>query len=272
MMLRSVILVFAIVAGGLAAWFSISRSGAASEVSIATASPASLPAVEVLVAATDLATGATLSGESLRWQDWPEASLSPAFITRAARPDAVAELSDMMTRTSFLVGEPVHEGRLMGAGSGYLSVMLTSGMRAVAVRISAENTAGGFILPNDHVDVLHTVSQMDPAGIPQVQSRVLLRNVRVLAIDQMIADGQSDSVVGKTATLELDAAQVEAITAAETSGAISLALRALVDNAETSVVDIAVPRTVRIYRAGAKEIVQLATPAPRPAVLAMEGS
>jgi len=270
-MLRSFILVFALLAGGLAAWFSISRSGAMSEVPVATASPAPLLTVEVLVAATDLVSGATLSLDSLRWQDWPAASLSAAFITRAAQPDAVAEFSDMTTRTSFLAGEPVHEGRLMGAGTGYLSVMLTSGMRAVAVRISAENTAGGFILPNDHVDVLHTISQTDAAGTPQVQSRVLLRNVRVLAIDQMIADGQSDSVVGKTATLELDAAQVEAITAAETSGAISLALRSVVDNAETSVIDIAVPRSVQIYRAGARETVHLAPLAPLAAPTALVG-
>jgi pilus assembly protein CpaB len=259
-MLRAFILVFALFAGGLAAWFSFSSSGAVPNVLVAAPSPAPLPTVEVLVSASDLVSGAKLSVDSLRWQDWPEASLSPGFITRAARPDAVAELSGMMTRTSFLGGEPVHDGRLMGAGSGYLSVMLTAGMRAVAVRISAENTAGGFILPNDHVDVLHTVSQMDPAGTMQVQSRVLLRNVRVLAIDQMVADGQIDSVVGKTATLELDAAQVAAITAAETSGAISLALRALVDNAESSVIDIAAPRTIQIYRAGARETVHIATP------------
>jgi pilus assembly protein CpaB len=263
---------FALLAGGLAAWFSIAPSGVASEVSAATVAPPALPTVEVLVASTDLVSGATILADSIRWQDWPEASLSPAFITRAARPDAVAELSDMMTRNSFLGGEPMQEGRLMGAGGGYLSVLLTAGMRAVAVRISAENTAGGFILPNDHVDVIHTVSQSDASGTPQVQSRVLLRNVRVLAIDQMIADGQTDSIVGQTATLELDAAQVESITAAETSGAISLALRALVDNGETSVVNVAVPRTVQIYRAGAREIVHLATRAPLPVTSAGEGN
>ena len=271
-MLRALIFVFALLAGGLAAWVAVPRLGkttAAVQASIAPPPPAM---VGVLVAAADTGAGAALTSETLRWQDWPVAALNPSFITQADQPDASTEMTGMIVRTSLLAGEPVHASRLVGSGAGYLSVMLAAGFRAVAVRISAENTAGGFILPDDHVDVLHTVSRVDPSGNIQVKSSVILQNVRVLAIDQMIADRQSDSVVGKTATLELDAAQVEAITAAEASGTISLALRALADNDETTVITASTPRTVQIFRSGGVEVVHLPIPSPRADAVLADGS
>ena len=256
-MLRAVILIFAIAAGGAAAWFTMPNTDDTTLTSLA--APPSPPTIGVLVAATDLAPGAALAAGTLRWQAWPVDAVSASFITQNATPDAFAEMAGMIVRTSLAAGEPVYGSRLVGSeAGGYLSVMLTAGRRAVAVRISAENTAGGFILPDDHVDVLHTVSSLDGSGTMQAKSSLILQNVRVLAIDQMIADRQSDSVVGKTATLELNAAQVEAITAAEASGAISLALRAVADNSEPSELPPVTPRTVEIFRAGGVEVIHLA--------------
>lgn len=270
-MLRALIFIVALAAGGIAAWVSFSRPGTPSAALVNARVADVLPTTEILVASIDIASGAMLSTDAMRWQPWPDASLNPIFITRTTRPDALVELNGMVTRTSLMAGEPVHDGRLIGAGTGFLSFLLTAGMRAVAVRVSAENTAGGFILPNDHVDVIHTVSQVDLGGKLHVQSRVLLRNVRVLAIDQTIADDQSDSVVGKTATLALEAADIETITAAEASGSISFALRPQVDNAETVSVETETPRTVQIYRSGAVELIQLSRPVSPAVPLATQG-
>lgn len=255
-MLRAVILIFAITAGGAAAWFAMPKTGDMQR-GTDLAAPPTPPTMGVLVAATDLAAGAPLGTGTLRWQAWPVDAVNASFITQNAKPDALSEMAGMIVRTSLAAGEPVYESRLVGSGGGYLSLMLTAGRRAVAVRISAENTAGGFILPDDHVDVLHTVSGLNAAGAMEAKSSLILQNVRVLAIDQMIADRQSDAVVGKTATLELNAAQVEAITAAEASGAISLALRAVADNSETSELSPITPRTVQIFRTGGVEVVHL---------------
>jgi pilus assembly protein CpaB len=209
---------------------------------------------EVLVAALDLEQGMTLTDQDVRWQTWPEASVNGAFITRVGRPEAIGELTGSVVRQAMVTGEPVHGGRLANSDSGYLASLLKSGMRAVAVRVSAETSAGGFILPNDRVDVLHT------GGDSGASSRTILNNIRVLAIDQNAVDSgpEKDTAIGKTATLELTPEQAELISGAQSSGALSLALRATVDNDEVAppVARRNAGIAVRIVRAGQSETVE----------------
>ena len=88
-------------------------------------------------------------------------------------------------------------------------------MRAISTEISAETGAGGFILPNDRVDVI--LSRRDKtaektAGVETHTSETILKNVRVLAIDQMVEEKNGQRVVvGKTATLELNPSQAETL-------------------------------------------------------------
>ncbi len=262
-MLRVAIILVALAFGGLAGWIVVSQRGSPQLAGSEVAAP--IPTTEVLVAASDVPSGAALIAENLTWQPWPSNAVGPSFITRAARPSAKTDMVGMIVRAGLVAGEPVYESRLLGNGAGFLSVMLAPGMRAVAVKVNAETTAGGFILPNDHVDVMHTYTAKDGVGSGKIISEVLLRNVRVLAIDQMAAKQGSDSLIGKTATLELYADQVEAITAAAASGEISLVLRPVADNAELSqaqpkpqpVEPTATPappsRTISIYRANGLE-------------------
>jgi pilus assembly protein CpaB len=120
--------------------------------------------------------------------------------------------------------------------------MLPAGKRAVAVRITAEKTAGGLILPNDRVDVLHTLESGDkPEGQKDYTTRTILTNIVVLAVDQTLNETNKDEKgkaravpIGKTVTLELDPRQAEVLVAAEASGTISLALRSAADNAEVA--------------------------------------
>ena len=254
-MLRLVILALSLLAGGTAAWVSMSLSGAVSVPPGSLATTPSVSGMEVLVAAIDIMPGTMLESENLRWQQWPQEALSDAFITRNLRPDAVQVLSGMIVSNGFFAGEPVMEGRLSSGDTGTLAVMLTSGKRAIAVRISAENTAGGLVLPNDRVDVLHTTSRQSSTGAIEISSLIILKNIRVLAVDQVI-DGASGPIVGKTATLELEAKEVERVTAAEASGTISLALRSIADSGELTA-QIAVTKTVRVNRGGLIEIVEL---------------
>jgi len=111
---------------------------------------------------------------------------------------------------------------------------LPSGMRAVAMEISPESAAGGFILPEDHVDVVltrHDKAAERTTGIEKLVTETILRNVRVLAIDQAVEekDGQK-VVVGKTATLELTSPQAETLALSHQIGTLSLALRSLADS------------------------------------------
>lgn len=255
-MLRVGILALALLAGGAAAWLSTGVPGAAPVTAEMGVTVPTAPTQEVLVAAVDVVPGTILEPGSLRWQSWPQEALSETFITRGSRPDAAETLEGMIVRTGFVAGEPVQDGKLAAGNAGVLSVMLEPGRRAVAVRISAENTAGGLILPNDRVDVLHTTTLQNAAGQNEASSHVILSNVKVLAIDQMV-DGASGSVVGKTATLELAPEEAELVTAAEASGALSLALRPLADNGEMSLVEVMPSSTVRVFRAGQEEIVEV---------------
>lgn len=160
-------------------------------------------------------------------------------------------------------GEPILKEKLVPLNSGFLSAMLPHGKRAVAIRISAENTAGGFILPNDRVDVIHTVDQQSEGHNEQV-SRTILTNVPVLAIDQSIDEGSKDdkaktkaAAIGKTATVELDPGQAEVVAAAEAKGRLSLALRSAADNDEVPTVSRQPNLAVRFIRAGRAETVKV---------------
>ena len=255
-MLRAMIFLIALVAGGGAAWMSVDGFGAAPAASAYPDGTATMVTTDVLVATNDLPSGTPVDAETMRWQPWPKAGLNEAFITRDLRPNAIQDFNGLVVRSGLTAGEPLSDAKFTAGDAGALSVMLTSGTRAVAVRISAENSAGGFVLPNDRVDVLLTTSRQDGSGQNIVNSGVILKNVKVLAVDQMV-DGNSDAVVGKTATLELTPTEVEIVTAAEVTGSISLALRAMADNGEDSTVVVAEKRTLRIYRGGALEVINL---------------
>ena len=115
-----------------------------------------------------------------------------------------------------------------------MAAILPTGMRAISTEISPETAAGGFILPNDRVDVILSKREKNPdrasTSGDAVSSEIILSNVRVLAIDQAPKekDGQN-SVVGKTVTLELKPEQSETLARARQSGTLSLALRSIAD-------------------------------------------
>ena len=265
-MLRMAILALALASGGTAAWLS---SGSVSGNTDAD-TLAEVPMEQVLVAAVDIVPGTAIDPALLRWQAWPQAAVSESYIIQRTQPNASQELAGMAARSALMTGEPVHEGKFAPDNGGLLAVMLSPGKRAVAVSISADTTAGGFILPNDHVDVLHTKLQQGADGQANASSRAILRKVRVLAIDQTI-DADTGSVVGKTATLELTPQEAETIVAAEADGTVTLALRAVADADEPEPIEYvqlpeavedvpvqqAAVRTVRVFRGAQQEVVEL---------------
>jgi pilus assembly protein CpaB len=227
---RIVVLVIALAAGGLAAYL---VSGADNKPAPA-APVAQLPTVDVLVAKSDIGLGQTVKPEDLQWQTWPQATASSSFIRRDQRANATTEIAGSIARAPFVAGEPIREVKLVKAdGSGFMAAILPTGMRAVSTEISAESGAGGFILPNDRVDVLLTVRAKNPLHPEQpevVVSKVILLNIRVLAIDQAPKekDGQT-AVLGRTATLELKPEQAAQLAASRQAGTLSLALRSIAD-------------------------------------------
>ena len=187
-------------------------------------------ATDVLVAANNINLGDTVGGGDLKWQEWPVEGVAPGLITRDAQPDAPTKLNGAVARASFIVGEPIKEQKLIKvAEGGVMAAILPAGMRAISTPITEESSAGGFILPNDRVDVIlshkiHVGSKDEPV------SEAVLRNIRVLAIGQEIEMKDGDKVAaGKTATLEVTPQQAETLALAQSMGEISLSLRSLAD-------------------------------------------
>lgn len=226
---RIVVLTIALSAGGVAAYLARGTDTTPRPVEPV----AQLPTTEILVAKTDLGLGQLVKPEDLQWQIWPASSTSGNLITRAGRADAINDIAGSIVRAPFIAGEPIREQKLVKAnGSGFMAAILPTGMRGISTEISPETGAGGFILPNDRVDVLLSKREKNPNDkLPDiVSSEIILTNIRVLAIDQAPKEKEgSNSLVGKTATLEMKPEQAETLGRARQSGTIQLALRSITD-------------------------------------------
>lgn len=234
---RLIILSVAVAAAGGAGY--VAKNMVAPPPRIVVDSGPQAPAVslqDVLVLSGDVAMGNALQN-SIAWQSWPADGINPNFITKATAPDALEKLKGSIARVPMYAGEPVRRSKLIGEGQSFMSSILPSGMRAVATTISADTSAGGFILPNDFVDVIMT-RRADANTGAGFSTETILKNIRVLAIDQTIQEDEEGKKtrVGQTATLELTPKQAEIITVAQQmADRLTLALRAITDTQEKNV-------------------------------------
>ena len=252
------------------------------------------PVLRVLTAKKDLAVGDVIGADSFSWQEWPSDGLNPNFIVDgparlAAPPTAegkiaaaaqgaaktatatltgdmgpAAPLMGAVVRTAISAHEPIVASKLVrGGAGGVMAVTLDPGMRAMSVPITTESAAGGFILPGDHVDVVQTrkldATAIAPGG-PTVTASSIMRNVRVLAIDQNTHVDKGASVVGATGTLEVSAGQAELLVAARAQGDLTLVLRSYADAQGPSEVGYTAPQAsvVHVFRSGQSTDVKVA--------------
>jgi pilus assembly protein CpaB len=233
---RLVVLGVAVAAGGIAAFLAASNKESAPP---PPPQAAPLETVDVLVAKGDLTRGQVIEGGDIGWQTWPAAAANSSFIKKSDQPNAPDQFIGAIVRVGMVAGDPIRGPYVvMAKGSGFMAAVLPQGMRAAAIDISPESSAGGFILPDDRVDVVLT--RRDKAaekatGVEKFVSDTVLRNVRVLAIDQTIDDkGGIKTVLGKTATLELTEPQAETLTLSHQLGTVSLTLRSIRDSQTTA--------------------------------------
>lgn len=229
---RLIILGVAVAAAGGAGY--VAKNMAAPQpVEVVNAGPQepAVPLTEVLVLASDVPMGASVNGH-LSWQAWPKDNVGAGFITRSADPEALDQLKDSLARVAMYSGEPLRRSKLVGDGQSFMSSILPAGKRAVATRIAADTSAGGFILPNDYVDVIMTRRSEAESGGSGYVTETILQNIKVLAIDQAIQEDEEGRrvKVGDTATLELSPQQAEIITVAQQmADRLTLSLRSVAD-------------------------------------------
>ncbi len=226
-----------------------------------------IPLKQILVAKNTIPAGKFVSLDDLKWQGWPADAQMDSFIDQEKEAEALEKMVGAVARFDIVAGEPVTKTKLQHPGTaGFMSVMLTPGMRAVSIEIETETAAGGFIQPNDRVDVIVTreVENANANANPLagIRSDLILANIRVLAIDHVygappvvdggeeeVRTGQGAVIVGSRATLELTERDATLVNTARKAGDISLTLR--------SIADLAAPQGAtgagRAYRDGVSQ-------------------
>jgi pilus assembly protein CpaB len=272
---RLALLAVALVAGGVAAYFATTMdqgtpvvaepAPVAEQAAAEPAPPPPAPMQQILVAKAAIALGDRLTPDKIEWKSWPTDAMRDDYISDAQQPKAPQEMSGAIARFEFFPGEPIRLAKLASPGDGYLSTVLEPGQRGVSLPVQPDVAAGGFIQPNDHVDVILTQA----IGGRQVADTVLA-NVRVLAIAHRLgnvgappppsdspdapeeASGPATFSDGVIATLALDSEQAEIITAARNAGTLSLVLR--------SISDFAVPAARNSDEINANQQIRLTSP------------
>lgn len=194
--------------------------------------------VEVVVASQAVTAGTNVTNSNFKWQEWPKDSVFAGAIVREGKK-SVTDSAQGKVRRDLTAGEPLLKSSLTAAGKGnVLAAAMEPGMRAMAIKVSAESMVGGFISPGDKVDVILSYQiklngdEADSAAgkVDKHASQTILENVNVLAIDQNSSKADDKAKVGRTVTLEVDAAGAEKLVLASEMGDLSLSLRALGDD------------------------------------------
>ncbi len=228
---RRMMLITAAVALSLAtamivrAWVDQARMSAQSVGTDEVAKPA---AKKILVASHALPAGQFLKTDDMQWQEWPSDHLSQTYVLEGARP--LEDFAGAVVRQGIAQGEPVTEDRLIKKGErGFLSAVMSPGTRAVTLQLQPNAGLGGLVLPGDHVDVMLTaVIPNEVANQPERRAtETVLEDIRVIAIDQKMGDMSNETVMARSATLEVTAKQAEILALVTDMGKLSLALRSI---------------------------------------------
>ena len=240
---RIILLLVALLAGGLAAFFFVATTNTPPE-QVVVQAPAQIiqeQKARILVAKAPIGVGQRLSEETIEWQPWPELAVRPEYISDSSMPDALTQMNGTVARFEFFPGEPIMQQKLVHSDQGYLSAVLPQGMRAIPVQVSAASASGGYILPNDRVDVV-----LSHSGTTGSVSETILENVKVLAIGSRLGetgttgakadpeDPKSAVFADTIAVLELDPVQGETVINSTRLGTLSLVLRSIADYAQTT--------------------------------------
>ncbi len=186
------------------------------------------PQKSVLVARNAITRGQILKPQDFSWQVWPEGGIDRNYIQSGTRP--AEEFTGWVARDPIAPGEPIIEAKIVSPGSrGFLAAALAPGMRAVSVPVTATSGISGFVFPGDQVDILitHPLPALANSNESHKASETVLRDVRVIAVDQKLDSKGSEAVVAHTATLEVTPKQSEIIAVASEMGKLSLSLRSL---------------------------------------------
>jgi pilus assembly protein CpaB len=194
----------------------------------------SIEVTRVIIGAKDIPVGTKIKPGDLVWQEWPQKSLNPSYITEAT--GKIEEYNGAIVKDSVLKGEPIVAGDFIKAGDrGLLAALVAPGKYAISIDITPSSGSSGLIYPGDYVDVILSKRVTPEGGSEYGNSETIVTNVKVLAMDiDLSAPADKPKAPPHVATLEVDQGQAETITAAQKEGTLSLALRSFERKEATS--------------------------------------
>lgn len=185
------------------------------------------PVKVVLVAAKGLPAGHFLKAEDFAWVSWPDDNIGPGYMLQGvANTDA---LLGSVVRTGIAAGDPITDMHLVKRGEhGFLAAILTPGMRAITVPITAGTGLSGLVIPGDRIDIILSMSVPGAKeGSERKLSETVMQDIRVLAVDQRLDDQASDAIMAHATTLEVTPKQAEIVTLLGDVGKLSMTLRSV---------------------------------------------
>jgi pilus assembly protein CpaB len=200
--------------GVAAAWMAnnwVRRSGETTEVPMAT----------VVAADLDVPFGTKVSERHLKVLNMP------AEFVPAGSFSSIAEVVDRVAMQPIVAGEILMRERFTESEDGStLAAMVGQKMRAFTVRVDVVIGVGGFLLPGNRVDVLAARRESGQ----RATADTILRDVKVLAVDQTAATDKNEPVIVRAVTLEVNPEQAEILVKAKEEGSIQLTLRNPLDD------------------------------------------
>lgn len=177
---------------------------------------------DIVVAAKEIPVGTTITSDMVKLAPYPKTSVPQGAVGSSEK------VVGRVTKVNAVSGEPLLESKLTATGTA-LTVLLTPGSRAIAVRVDEIVGVSGFIAPNDRVDVIATVTPPGSGGGDKI-SKIVLQNKKVLSVAQNVEQKGDKPQVARSITLELTPEETEKVSVAALEGTITLSLRGVGDD------------------------------------------
>ncbi|MEX2333945.1 MAG: Flp pilus assembly protein CpaB, partial [Pseudohongiella sp.] len=181
-----------------------------------------------VVADVDLPIGTELNESHLRVVELP---------LNAFPVNSFIRVEDTLANPPVTVMTPISEGEVviaprLSTGILYRGITgrITEGKRGISIPVNAVRGVGGFVLPGDRIDVLHTttIGRRDNQPV----TRTLLQDLTVLAIDQTNAEDFAEPTLVNVVTLLATQEEAKTLTLALEVGTLTLTLRSGLDHEE----------------------------------------
>lgn len=198
-------------------------------------SAAITPTVEVYVAARPLRYGERLVPEDVKAIRWPAEFVPNGTFTTL---DEIFPPNDDTQRTVLRVidmHEPLLASKVTKPGEDAgVAARLEDGTRAFTLQIDVVTGVSGFLRTGDRVDVYWTGTDRDGESL----TRLIRSGIQIIALDQSANSDRNNPVIARTITFAALPRDIAALTQAQASGRLTLALVGIDDQTEVETVEV----------------------------------